>query len=74
MEADKKGKSKAEIDAIDEDKKFLMKMQTDRSASFASKDVITPKIKSKRLARKQKEEERGKTILGKVKDSYTMKQ
>ena len=36
MEADKKGKSKADIDAIDEDKKFLMKMQTDRSASFAS--------------------------------------
>ena len=70
MEANKKGKCKAEIDAIDEDKKFLLKMQTDRSASFASKDTVTTKLKTRRLARKERESKRGKKILGKMKDSY----
>ena len=45
-------------------------MQTDRSASFASKDVITSKIKSKRLARKEQQAERSKRKIEKIKDSF----
>ena len=70
MEANKKGKNKAEVDAIEEDMKFLVKMQGDRSASFRCKDTITPKLKHRRITRKEKELKRNEKAKGEMKNSF----
>ena len=70
MENNKRRKTQAEVQAIEEDMEFLRKMQTDREATFGRRDLITPKIKAIRSARNEKEKERNKKTLGKVRDSF----